>query len=271
MTLTTPRYVLHYPQSTDPDNVPSDMLSLATDLDNKMVGYSQGTLASRPAAGVTGRSYRATDTGFTYMDIGTAWIISARPIADGAGVLAYNAAWPATPFDGQETDRYSDAGGTEIWRFRFNNAGPAGKKWTFIGGSPLTINQLAYGSVPATINGIGGVTWISSGSTFTPGVSGDFDIAFLMYGANTGGSQHLYGQLFASVAGTINLSVPPIGAHVKSIMQLAGPSYTTCDIQRTLTLVAGTAYSAYWNVDPAGAANGNAFSVGLRCTPNRVG
>jgi len=42
MGLTTPRYALRYPVSSDADNVPADMLALATDLDNKMGGFSTG-------------------------------------------------------------------------------------------------------------------------------------------------------------------------------------------------------------------------------------
>lgn len=59
----TPRLALPYPSGYDPDNVPSWMLQLATKLDNTMVGFSQGTLASRPAGGtVYGKLYYGTDT-----------------------------------------------------------------------------------------------------------------------------------------------------------------------------------------------------------------
>lgn len=63
MSFTTPRLALPYPQGFDVDNVPSSMLALATKLDNSMLGFSQGTLASRPAGGtVYGKYYFATDT-----------------------------------------------------------------------------------------------------------------------------------------------------------------------------------------------------------------
>lgn len=67
MTLTTPRLALPYPQSFDTDNVPASMLALATALDNKMLGFTQGTLASRPVGGsVYGKTYWATDTSLLY-------------------------------------------------------------------------------------------------------------------------------------------------------------------------------------------------------------
>lgn len=59
----TPRLALPYPSGFDPDNVPSWMLQLATKLDNAMVGFTQGTLASRPVGGtVYGKYYYGTDT-----------------------------------------------------------------------------------------------------------------------------------------------------------------------------------------------------------------
>lgn len=73
MPLTTPRFALPYPVAADPNNVPSDLLALATVLDNKMMVYLQGTLASRPAAGTINRVYFATDTKDVSFDTGAVW------------------------------------------------------------------------------------------------------------------------------------------------------------------------------------------------------
>lgn len=73
MGLTTPRYALRYPVAADPNNVPSDMLNLATDLDNKMSTFISGAFSSRPAFGVSGRFYFATDTKEVSYDTGSAW------------------------------------------------------------------------------------------------------------------------------------------------------------------------------------------------------
>lgn len=73
MGLTTPRYALRYPVAADANNVPSDMLNLATDLDNKMSTFISGTFASRPAFGTSGRFYFATDTKQMFYDTGSAW------------------------------------------------------------------------------------------------------------------------------------------------------------------------------------------------------
>lgn len=73
MGLTTPRYALRYPVAADANNVPTDMLNLATDLDNKMASFISGVLSSRPAAGVSGRFYFATDTKDVSYDTGSVW------------------------------------------------------------------------------------------------------------------------------------------------------------------------------------------------------
>jgi hypothetical protein len=61
-----------FPASTDTPDVPRDIGNLAADIDGM---FSQGTFATRPAFGKVGREYYATDTGDTWLDIGTAWIL----------------------------------------------------------------------------------------------------------------------------------------------------------------------------------------------------
>lgn len=259
MTLTTPRFALRYPQSTDADNVPLDMLHLATDLDNAITGYSQGTLASRPAAGVTGRLYRATDNGFTYMDIGTAWIINARPIADGAGVLAYNAAWPASPVDGQETDRFSDVTGQSIWRFRYDSAATAGFRWKYIGGAPWSGSLPNYAAAPtARISGLSGGLWPNQflAAAYTPGVAGIFDIAFISNSA--GGGVFSFALTNAAPAGA-----GPTGAHALSNSS-GGAGMAKAQVDFTGTV--GTARSLWGYI--ASAIN---LDCGVQILPVRCG
>lgn len=73
MALTTPRYVLPYPVAADANNVPSDMLALATALDNKMSSFISTTAALRPAASLSGRVHFATDTKEISYDTGAVW------------------------------------------------------------------------------------------------------------------------------------------------------------------------------------------------------
>jgi hypothetical protein len=73
MALTTPRFALPYPVAADPNNPPSDILALATVLDNKMVVFLSGPIAGRPAAGTSNRIYWATDTKDVSFDTGTVW------------------------------------------------------------------------------------------------------------------------------------------------------------------------------------------------------
>lgn len=71
----TTRLSIPYPAGVDPADVPLDMQQLANALDAANV-YQQGTLASRPAFGLQGRFYFATDqgvSGLLYWDTGSAW------------------------------------------------------------------------------------------------------------------------------------------------------------------------------------------------------
>jgi microcystin-dependent protein len=77
----TPRLSLPVPAEDDPADVPADLSKLAVALDSGGSGSvtggvafdNQGVLSSRPAPGVRGRYYFATDLGVLYRDDGTAW------------------------------------------------------------------------------------------------------------------------------------------------------------------------------------------------------
>lgn len=76
----TRRLRLPYPEGGDGPvgaDVPYWMQRLATALDDTVLGYSQGTLAGRPAAAVVGRMYYATDDGCLYYDAGGTWFPAA--------------------------------------------------------------------------------------------------------------------------------------------------------------------------------------------------
>lgn len=65
-------------QSTDSADIEEAASDALVALDAKAMLYGQGLLASRPAAGVAGRIYWATDAngGTAYYDTGSAWIVS---------------------------------------------------------------------------------------------------------------------------------------------------------------------------------------------------
>lgn len=95
----TPTIGLATPLGIDLDNVPQWMLSLASDLDNKMFAGQSGTLASRPSA-ATGRFYYATDTLLHYLSDGTTWrALQSTPTPAWARFYApeYYATGPITP------------------------------------------------------------------------------------------------------------------------------------------------------------------------------
>jgi hypothetical protein len=70
----TARLALPYPASTDTADVPRDMAALANALDTNVSYDAQGTLSARPAAGLRGRYYYATDIGVLSRDTGTGWV-----------------------------------------------------------------------------------------------------------------------------------------------------------------------------------------------------
>ena len=74
----TPRLKLPYPVDTDPADAPHDISALALALDGgtgqpAVAMDLQGLLNARPAPGVPGRYYWATDQGTLYRDDGAAW------------------------------------------------------------------------------------------------------------------------------------------------------------------------------------------------------
>lgn len=95
----TPRLAMPRPGLDDPADGPDAFNDLTDYLDPIATVYSQGTLAARPAAGVVGRLYWATDARAVYYDDGTAWrsvagtasVGAAMPILD-VGVQGQNRA-----------------------------------------------------------------------------------------------------------------------------------------------------------------------------------
>ena len=71
----TTRLNLNYPQSTDPANPPSDFQSLATTIDNEVVGYYQGSSTAAPSAPYEGMFWFQTDTMniYYYSGAATGW------------------------------------------------------------------------------------------------------------------------------------------------------------------------------------------------------
>lgn len=74
MPATTTRGAFPYPLGGDPPDTDGDLKKLADAVAATAALDSQGTAAARPAAGVVGRYYYATDTGFLFRDTGTAWV-----------------------------------------------------------------------------------------------------------------------------------------------------------------------------------------------------
>ena len=88
MALTTPKLGLPYSELTDSADEPHDIRVLAQKLDTAVPGYGQGTLAARPAAGIAGRLYFATDRATMYYDAGSGadW----QPVSSMIGDLKFS-------------------------------------------------------------------------------------------------------------------------------------------------------------------------------------
>jgi hypothetical protein len=126
----TTRLKLPLPAQTDPADVPTDLAKLANGLDPIAVVFTQGLASARPAAGVAGRVYVASDTGAMYWDSGTAWRMMGSP--------PEVTALPAGPLDGDEVYYQPVASDPSYtWHLRYNANSPNSPKWEFLGGSAL--------------------------------------------------------------------------------------------------------------------------------------
>lgn len=72
--ITTTRLGLEVPQSTDNESAYPAVANQAMGILDNATTFSEGTLASRPAAGLAGRIYYATDATRWTIDNGSAWI-----------------------------------------------------------------------------------------------------------------------------------------------------------------------------------------------------
>lgn len=79
----TPKHGLHRPAGGDDADIPADLVQLTDELDDLLAPYDQGVFASRPAPGLSGRRYYATDVGVEYVDTGAVWVTLATPMARG--------------------------------------------------------------------------------------------------------------------------------------------------------------------------------------------
>jgi len=86
----TPRLKLHYPQGTDPADVPADNGLLANGIDKAAI-YDQGALSGRPAPSLAGFIWLDPSTGLLYLDTGSAWVTINAVKVELAGTLKWTA------------------------------------------------------------------------------------------------------------------------------------------------------------------------------------
>jgi microcystin-dependent protein len=78
------RLGIAYPEGPDTAVVPRDVKAVVDYLDGYAIVFSTGTIATRPASGVSkaGRLYYATDEQILYFDNGTAWLALNAPVSE---------------------------------------------------------------------------------------------------------------------------------------------------------------------------------------------
>jgi hypothetical protein len=134
MPAATARLALPYPVPNDTVDVPRDVLALATKLDPATAVFAQGLSSARPAFGVPGRFYYATDSAELSYDTGTAW----RSVAP---TPAFVTSLPTSPIDAQEVYYLADNANGLVWHLRYRAASASAYKWECVGGPPLNVSS----------------------------------------------------------------------------------------------------------------------------------
>lgn len=135
MTTLTTRLKLPRPELDEPADGPDGFIDLTDVLDPLAAVYLAGTAAARPAPGISGRFYWATDFKTLSYDDGTAWNAVSGPVPSNIPVVT---ALPTTGLvDGQEVyfQNSNMALDGVMWHLRYRSAS-ATYKWECIGGSP---------------------------------------------------------------------------------------------------------------------------------------
>jgi hypothetical protein len=139
----TARLALPYPIPDDPVDVPRDVQALATKLDPSVAVDSQGTFAARPAAGVAGRYYYATDQNTLWRDTGSTWVA----LGGAAMPLPIVTTLPVSAVDGQQVvwnPDYAAMGSLNAayWHMVYRTSD---SRWHYVGGPPA--RTAAFGAI----------------------------------------------------------------------------------------------------------------------------
>jgi len=130
----TPRLGITIPVGVDIPSGPLWLQEIAQDFDNHAKDLPQGLYSERPAAGVAGRFFYATDKKMWWRDTGAAWVaLHNVPLVS---------SWPPpTAFvqDGFEID-YNVTGG-HVWKLKRREADPSIYKWQVIS-APSLFNEV---------------------------------------------------------------------------------------------------------------------------------
>lgn len=175
MPTTTARGAFPSPISSDPDNVPSDISTLANRIASVGALYASGTEAARTST-VTGTAwanafYFATDTNVLWWYSGSAW-------TQYSPTTNFSTSLPTSPTPGEEVYLQAQESTVAVWHMKWD-----GLSWRFLGGNPITYETRNVGMGTAWSN------FMNGGLPFTGTYNFRIDITFR---SNTAGYENIY-------------------------------------------------------------------------------
>jgi hypothetical protein len=253
MALTTPRLALPYPVPDDTVDVPRDVKALTDKLDPLATTFLQGTAASRPVAGVSGRLHYATDTGVVSYDTGTAWVTVAAPSSSGVPLVT---SLPSSPADGQEVYYQVDATNGIVWHLRYRVASSSPYKWEVVGGPPVLIRAENLFSV-----GVNGPWSTDTNCGITVPLAGDY---ICDYGGVLSSSvASVAAEMRVAYGGTASVEVFKGGNESVGNASMVNAQWKFSAVPAASTI--------YVQTHPAGAAVCNSYRRYLSVQPVRLG
>lgn len=241
----TDRLDIPYPAASESPDGPAQMQGIAEALDNAAIDLPSGLLAARPAAGLRGQWYWATDTEQLFRDTGTAWKQINMLLGTSAGTAAAGN-------DPRLSDEREPIGGS-VGIF---SMGPLDRVRAILDGAGIHTANGAEQKVP----------FDATKYDVNSGIA-QFDNANDRVIARVNGSYHVIGVVayVSNAVGVRNLSIRKNGAAVDAAdgnlwlpMSVPGVAVNYLQVSGYIDLVAGD-YLEMWSLQNSG---GNLAYVG---------
>lgn len=245
---------------TETPDVPRDMNALGDRFETVGAIWSQGTLASRPAAASSnaGTFYHATDVGrsgigIVYFSTGAAWIIP-EPLVRAISAPQTLDAPGFAPVDGDVIEfgfqPYTDRG--IYWRLRYKSTHP-NRKWLAEGCAPIA-GSIATASPTIVTNAVGTVV---AANILTLPAPGRYRVKATCFVTQQSGA--------VPVAGSLGLTVAGLGQVQRGYFVLSQVTYG-----HTITVEEDVIATAASNVSVTGFAFNGGIYFGSSLMPIRA-